>query len=178
MGYHYIQQIFLCQVVVLAEDDLEDRLKKSVRALGELEARSDLEIAIVDALLDGPRTVAELSRIILGPEPRGHQANYMKVKRSVETLESKGYLSSSILGKPKPYRLTPYAREKLGSLASGELPKSRLLTVWDLVLYTITIFLASMTAFGQYDWYWIPMFFVYLAGISTVRLFQTLRRIS
>ncbi len=162
----------------MTEDDLNDRLKKSVRTLGELEARSDLEIAIVQALLDGPRTVAELSRIILGPEPRGHQANYMKVKRSVQALESKGYLSTGILGKPKPYRLTPYAREKLGSLASGELPTTRLMSIWDLGLYAITVFLASMTAFGEYDRYWIPTFFVYLAGASSIRLLQTLRRIS
>ncbi len=162
----------------MSDDDLNARLKKSVRALGELEARNDLEIAIVQALLDGPRTVAELSRTILGPEPRGHQANYMKVKRSVEALESKGYLSTRILGKPKPYRLTPYAREKLGSLASGELPTTRLVIVWDLGLYATTVFLASMTAFGQYDGYWIPMFFVYLAGASSIRLLQTLRRIS
>ena len=159
------------------ERDLRDSVRKSVRILGDLEPRSELQLAIVNSLLDGPRTAAELTRLVLGEEPQDFDARYMRITRALALLESKGYVSRRILGKPKPYRLTSYALEKLGSLAAGDLSPVRLVKLWDIALYAITLMLASAAALLPTDSFWIPLLFVYLGGISTCRMIQTLRRV-
>jgi DNA-binding PadR family transcriptional regulator len=163
---------------VMRKDGLSDRLRKSVRILGEIEPRSELQIAIIESLLEGPRTIAELSREILGEGPEVYQAQYMKVQRAIRLLESRGYVSTRLFGKPKPYRLTPYAWERVGHLASGRAPRGGLILVGDLVLYGLTILVGSLTAFAPYDEAWVPLAFLYLAGISTARVYRTLRQVS
>jgi len=153
-----------------------DRLRKSVRLLGDLEPRSETQISVVESLLDGPKTIAELTEEIFGTDS-ADQASYMKVRRAVRALGSKGYVSTRLLGKPKPYRLTLYAREMLGSLEPG-LPPFRLLAPWDILLHGATLVVATILALDLVDSLWWLLVFVYLAGASSCRLAQLFRRVS
>ena len=160
------------------KEDLRDSVKKSVRILGDLDPRSELQMAIINSLLTGPKSAAELTRLVFGEEPEGFEARYMRATRTLALLESKGYVSKRILGKPKPYKLTSYALEKLGSLAAGDLSPVRIVKLWDIAVYVLTLTLASVAAFSPVDSFWISVFFVYFAGISTSRMIQTLRRVA
>jgi len=154
---------------------LEKRLKKSVHLLGELELADEMQVAIIEALLSGEMTVAELSERILGSDYEYH-AGYMRIRRALEPLESKGIVSRAVLGKPKPYRLTIYGKEKLSSLATGESLPS-LITYWDIALYVATLSMATASALGVSEGSWLPVAWIYLAGMSTVRLVHSLRRV-
>jgi len=144
-----------------------------------LEARSDIEIAIITSLLDGPRTVAELAAEILGSEPESYHSRYMRINRAVKVLESKGYVSTRLLGKPKPYRLTRYAQERLAALTSGETRGQGIVGGFDVVVYGATVLSASVSAFApRLGHPWAPLLFVYLSGMSTYRIIQTLRRVA
>ena len=160
------------------EDSLRDRIEKSVKILGDLEPRAELQVAILESLLDGPKTVGELTADVLEGGPEDYQARYMKVRRAARTLESKGYISTPLLGKPRPYRLTPFARESLGTLASQDLSPARLVSTPEMMLYILTALLAALLALGVVYSLLLAMAFVYLMGISSCCLTRTLRRVS
>jgi hypothetical protein len=111
----------------------------------------------------------------------------MKVRRAVRKLENRGLISTRILGRDKPYRLTPYAIERLYHLARPDGGDVGLMSKGDMALYVSTLttglvtFFLTWQALGKPSPVLVVLFsgiFFYLLGVSSSKILGLLRRIS
>jgi len=169
-------------------DDSKKLLRDSVRSLRDLALVSEIQTEIMRHLVEGPRTVPELVALIFGTGRNGlgFPACYMKIKRSIRKLENKALVSTNLLGRDKPYRLTRFAVEKLYCVGRPGMEPEGLVPKKDLVLYTATL-LCGVTAIlltwasptpPEPGWILVSTgAFLYLLGLATSRILRGMRRI-
>jgi hypothetical protein len=177
------------EVLGIFRDDRDDlreetstRLWESIKILRDLGLASEPESEVLRCLIDGPRNITELVDIIYGATRNtpGFGADYMKISRVIRRLENKGLVSTRILGRDKPYKLTPYALEKLYFLGRPGESAQGLVGFVDLLAYLITLGSGTAMIFLQQSPWLGVVFgaFLYSLGISTCRIVRMLRRLS
>jgi hypothetical protein len=160
------------------------RLLRSVGSLRHLELNM-LEVEILSRLMEGRRTRNELVEGIFNVEKGGpdYVASYTKVRRGLEDLEGRGFVSAPLFAKEKPYRITSYAMQKVASV-SPDIKQPRLMERIDPVIYVaclISGFAAYYVAGNISDPATIlavlPASFFILLGFSLARIWGTLRKV-
>ncbi len=171
------------------QDEMGSVIEDSVRALGALGLGSELHTEMLRHLIHGPRTITELVELVYGVSRNGQSfpADYMKIRRAVRKLESRGLVSTRVFGRDKPYRLTRHAIERLYHLARPNGRTERLMSRSDLAIHASTLATGLVTllmvweATGEPRPVWIVLFsgvFFYLLGLSSGRILGLLRRIT
>jgi hypothetical protein len=168
------------------KDLTRKKVFRAVEDLKQLDVSDLLQAEIIGKLLTGRRTVAELVEEIYGQRKggTGFMSAYSKTRRSIRELESKGYVTTTIFGKNKPYRLTKYA---ISRLSDFETPahKASLVPRKDLFLYILTSVLAALALAVVYENIGLEglslasfyaIFFI-LVGISITRLLETITKV-
>jgi len=167
--------------------ELREARRKSVKIAKELKGlqiKTTLEAQLVNELMEGRRTGPELVRTVYGVDrnnPEFH-SYYMRIRRAIASLESKGYVVSKLFGRDKPYRLTRYAIQQLASLGGD---RERLLPVHDLVLYATALamgLLSSMAVVGLLpglgnDATYLYGAFLFALGAAATRIVTLCRRL-
>jgi hypothetical protein len=163
-------------------------LRDSFKTLKDLDLVSELQTEVLRHLVDGPRTVPELVSLIygMGRQDSEFQTYYMRVKRSIRKLENKALVSTKILGRDKPYRLTRYAVENLYYVGRPHLSPEALLSRIDTAIYAATLIIGSSTLLLTWasppapapTWIIVSSgAFTYLLGLATSRIMRSMRRI-
>jgi len=147
-----------------------------------------LQIEIVEELLSGRRTIAELVEAIysLRRGEAGYGTQYSRVRREILRMESEGLVvSKGLFGRQRPYALTQLAVAKLTSIQGVE--TGLCLSVFpriDLAVYGVVLALgaAAVVLAGKETAPVLSMLatllFVFTAGIAVTRFIQTLRRVT
>jgi hypothetical protein len=161
-------------------------LKRAASRTLASELKDPLEFSIIERLIEGPRTAAELVEEIFsitrdGP---GYMTSYTRVRRSLGGLSSRGYVSRKIFGTSKPFRLTHYAIGRLTSFAAGDEPPQVLPNI-DRIIHLITLLLLAvvlLSASGRLaiEGMWINILnslCYFSLGISATRIAQGFWRV-
>ena len=157
---------------------------RSVGSLRHLEL-SILEVEIMSRLMQGRRTrnelVEEIFQVRKG-EP-DYVASYTKVRRGLEDLESKGFVSTPLFAKEKPYKITSYAMQRVASV-SPDVKPPRLVEWVDPVIYAACLlaglgayYIAGSVADPPRIMAVVPASFFVLLGFSLARIWGTLRKV-
>jgi hypothetical protein len=165
---------------------LDQRVRRGVVKLRGLDIADELEVEIVTLLIEGRFTAVEIVQRIygVGRYEEGFNSCYTRTRRALKRLESKGLVSTSFLGKTKPYRLTDLATINLARIG-GEREQIGIISRSDLVFYSATLFFAVPILWIGAGW-WQPQSpliagmyacFFYLLGVSTSRVTQTVRKV-
>jgi len=128
---------------LLGSDDFRGKLREVASKALVAEISDPLELAILENLVGGAHSTAELVEEIYGSkrdEP-GYMTNYTRARRALDRLSSRGYVSRRLFGSVKDYRLTQYGFERLARLASG-VQKPQVLPAKDMVLHFLTLSVA------------------------------------
>lgn len=171
-----------------ALDDMESRLKGSMKSLVDSEFRSLAQVAIVRELLSGKRTVTELVEALyeLKRGDEGFKTQYTRVMREVARLESKGFVSRRLFGRERPYRLTQLAVARITKIAGIEPSWSpRLIRRADLVAYALALGTVVLSFLAARDVVRLSDAFVrvlrpislFLGGLAFCRFLELLRRV-
>jgi hypothetical protein len=155
------------------------RVADSIHLLG---LKSGLQTEVLREIVDGPRTIRELVNIIYG-EDRGSssfETHYARVRRAARYLEARGYVSASLFGREKPYRLTRHGERCLANLASG-FPAPTVMLRTDAFLFAVTLLLGILNlpdvAFPQPATSIVSAAFLVLLGVSLCRGVTILREV-
>jgi hypothetical protein len=142
-----------------------------------------LQAEIIDRLIDGRRTSTELVLEIFASRPgdEGFEAYYSRVRRDLRDLEIRGYASTSLFGRDKPYHITPHGVAVLLSIIP-DIGEARLITRRELVIFSIAALSGVVLWFSRsaQD----PVFtvilgcFFTLLGISMTLFTGILRRVA
>jgi hypothetical protein len=160
------------------------RLLRSVGSLRHLEL-SMLEVEILSRLMEGRRTRNELAEEIFDVRKGGpdYVASYTKVRRGLDDLEGRGYVTTPLFAKEKPYRITSYAMQKVASV-SPDIRQPRLVERIDPVIYAacliagfVTYYVAGNVAEPARIIAVLPASFFILLGFSLARIWGTLRKV-
>jgi hypothetical protein len=160
------------------------RLLRSVGSLRHLEL-SMLEVEILSRLMEGRRTRNELVEEIFDVRKGGpdYVASYTKVRRGLEDLEGKGYVTTPLFAKERPYRITSYAMQKVASV-SPDIRQPRLVERADPVIYAacLIVGLATYYVVGNVAeparmMAVLPASFFVLLGFSLARIWDTLGKV-
>ena len=164
---------------------LREEMFRSTRSLRKVELRSEIELEIVSALVNGERSIGELVEEIFRVDSSdpGFDAQYMRVYRAAQDLSSRGFVSRRLFGREKPYRLTGYCVEKLFS--GPGTPSPRMVTRLEFVLYALTLICGTVMALdgvsvldlGVKGLLAFNSLFFFLLGLSSLRMLQNLRRV-
>jgi hypothetical protein len=164
---------------------LADDLISSIKEFRELNLGM-LEVEVLARLVDGRRTNNELVLEIYGTgkDRSDFTADYNRVRRALKNLERKGLVSTPLLSKEKPYRLTQHGIASLTRIGGTKWPKPRIIPVKDRVLYASSIIFAVATVAvsrGEvlshpFDSILASVFLVTVGG-SLVRMLETIRRV-
>ncbi len=154
------------------------------RVLEKMDVFKPLEGEILLQLAKGMRTASELTETIYGvrrPNPN-YFTYYMKVSRAVKALQRRGYATTRLFGRDKPYRLTPHAAAKMMDIEAGG---ERLVTPLDALTYATTAILGPVNiAMADVDWLTTPWTialytaFTFLAGYSLRLLWTAIKKVS
>jgi hypothetical protein len=149
-----------------------------------LDVFKPLEREILGQLAKGRRTVSELTEIIygMGRQNPDYLTYYMKVSRSVKSLQRKGYVVSRMFGRDRPYRLTPHAATKMIDIESVG---KKLVSPLDALTYTATAILGLVNILlTDSAWLTTPRtilvytLFIFMAGYSLRLLWGTIQKVS
>jgi hypothetical protein len=167
-------------------DTLKSRVKEGVSRLKGLDMGDVLSIEILSQLVDGRKSTAEIVELVYGLRKgdRGFKSCYSRTARAIRVLESRGLVSRRLLGRDKPYRLTPMAIANLARIG-GEEQQMALVPKADLVAYVGTLSLAvpfAMQAVGLVTMsggieLWLFPCFCFMLGICFVEVLRTFRRV-
>jgi hypothetical protein len=144
-----------------------------------------LEVEIISRLIQGRRTRNELVEEIFDVRKEGQDyvASYTKVRRGLEDLESRGYVTTPLFAKEKPYRITSYAMQKVASV-SPDIRQPRLVERIDPLIYSACLIAGFATYYlaGNVDdpariMAVLPASFFILLGFSLARIWGTLRKV-
>ena len=167
--------------------------KDPVSFTGSIDSRSfeqmgiarPLEAEILKTLLEGRRTVTELCESIYDLERTGSSFHtyYMKVSRAVKELQRRGFVSTRVFGRDKPYTLTPFAAAQMMNLEKKEV---KIVPLIDTVAYTLTAGLGLVTLYmilsgqGFDNLYTMLVYsvFLILVGFSSSRLYNAFKKVS
>ena len=167
-------------------DELEHKVHTGVSKLRGLDIGDELEVEILAKLVSTRRTITEIVEAVYGlaSGEEGFSSSYTRVRRGIRRLESRGLVSTTLLGRDKPYRLTDLAVINLARIG-GESRQMQALPRIDLAAYLATTGLSiPVIVLGSK---WLPLTdlgvvalfaaFFFLLGASFVRFLQTLRRV-
>ena len=167
-------------------DEYAHRVIDGVSKLRGLDIGDEIEVEILGQLVGGRRTVTEMVAGVygLGSADEGFNSCYTRVRRGVKKLESKGYVSTSLFGWDKPYKLTDLAMINLARIGGDEKQTSVVSRV-DLAAYLATTTLLIPVAVLGSDWFQLSdlgvviLFaaFFFLLGACFVRFLQTFRKV-
>jgi len=166
----------------VADDGL--RLLRSVGNLRHLEL-SMLEVEILSHLMDGSSTRSELVEEIFQQQKGGpdYVASYTKIRRGLEDLEGKGFVTTPVFGKEKPYRITSYGMQKVVSV-SPDIGQPCLVERVDPVIYGACLIAGFATYYAAGNisepakiLAVLPASFFVLLGFSLARIWGTLRKV-
>lgn len=109
---------------------------ENIHRLKHLGVDSVLQVEIMAHLAEGSGAAWHLASKIFrsGNNDPPSRAQYMKVLRALAGLEREGYVSRSLFGKERPYRLTRHGQELMNAIVGGQEPSS-LISRNDLILY-------------------------------------------
>lgn len=167
-------------------DELRRGLRQATSKMLALEVKDPLQFSIIENLIDGPRSVAELVEAVygVGKGQAGYMTSYTKTKRALDRLSSKGYVSRKLFGAVKPYRLTEYAFSRLSSFACGTSPPQFLPGI-DRAVHLATLSLAIfmiLSVSGRIELTssfltLLNSVFFFTLGLSIARIVQGIRRV-
>jgi len=168
-------------------EDLRIKVKEGVSKLRGLEVGNELSVEILSRLAEGRRTASELVEEIyqVRSSDEGFYSSYARVRREIRRLESKGLVSTNVLGRNRPYRLTDLAVINLARIG-GESKQMPVLPPIDILIYLATAASLIPLLFGSMGRFIDPSemvtlglfgLFCLLLGASLTRFFQTLRRV-
>jgi hypothetical protein len=144
-----------------------------------------LETEILIKLVEGRRTATELCESIYSVEksnPSFH-TYYMKVSRAVKELQRRGFVSTRVFGRDKPYTLTPIAAAHMMNVGNRDV---RVVPIVDAVAYisaavtglaSLFLIISSGGFDNQYTMVAYSLFLV-LVGFSSARLYNAYRKVS
>ncbi len=170
--------------------DLESRLARSTKELVDAEFRSVLQVSVVRELLAGERTMAELVEAIYGLAPGhdGYHTHYTRVRREIQRLASRGFVSRRLFGRNRPYRLTQLAVAKITHMASVRPSWAmKVLPGRDLVLFVVALAMAGVCALAGtgtiielhgYPFLLLLVLSAFCGGMAFVRFAEILRRVT
>lgn len=164
--------------------ELSRMLSSLARDLNDIDVDSVLEAQVLGHLMTGSRTIPELMETIYGVryDDDGYASCYMKVRRSLESLSSKGYVSRPLLGRSRPYRLTDFAIAKLTDMG-GRSRDRRIAVVSrrDIALYAATTVVGAASLALGVDVAieaWIYIVFAFLLGASVANATRIVGRVA
>ena len=165
-------------------EELAKMLASFAKDLKGIDVETLLEAQILGHLLAGGRTIPELMEIIYGVryEDSEYASVYMKVRRSLQNLSSKGYVSRPLFGKNRTYRLTDFAIAKLtdiGGRTRGR--RVALIPKGDLALYAATTILGAISLVLGVDVAleaWAYIGFAFLLGVSVASAVRTIGKVT
>jgi hypothetical protein len=161
------------------------RLLRSVGSLRHLELNM-LEVEILSRLMEGRRTRNELVEGIFSVRKGqpDYVASYTKIRRGLEDLESRGFVSTPLFAKEKPYKITSYAMQRVASV-SPDIRQPRLVERVDPVIYVAclisgfaTFYIAGNVSDPTRILALLPASFFILMGLSLARIWNTLRKVN
>ncbi len=164
----------------------EEALRRAaIRLLAE-ESGEPLQVSVIQSLVSGARSIAELVEEIYGvvKGQEGYMTSYTRIRRVLAKLSARGLVSRKMFGSAKPYRLTRHARDSLASHATGGSPVS-LFPAIDKVLHTsattialiLALSLSGRIQLGQPFLSMLQSVFFFTLGLSTARIAQGLRQV-
>ena len=109
---------------------------------------SPLQLEILGELVDGNRTMAELSLAIYGLDYKNpqYETYHSRTRRAVKGLEGKGFVSKKkLFGRDKPYGLTIHGAVKIASVIP-EVKDPSIITKKDYSLFLVTGVLAVVAS--------------------------------
>lgn len=114
------------------------RVLSSARKLREIKLTM-LQAEMIDRLIDGRRTATELvwEIFVSRPGDEGFEAYYSKVRRDLRDLERRGYASTGLFGRDKPYRLTSHGIAVILSVVP-DIGEVRLIQRKELASFSVT----------------------------------------
>ncbi len=166
------------------EDDLfllRERVLSSVKKLRHIDLDM-LQVEIIDRLIEGRRTATELVIEIYEIEAKNseYQARYAAVRRGLKGLERRGYTSTNLFGRDRPYRLTRYGVATLCSILP-ETKKAKILEKWEIAILGSTAIAAAILLLVRHSQGFIlfPTFAVFftLLGLSIPTFAGVLRKV-
>jgi hypothetical protein len=167
-------------------DELPARIKSGITRLRGLDIGDEITVEILGNLVDGKKTVAEIVERVYGlnSQDGGYFSAYSRIRRGIRRLESKGLVSTGILGREKPYRLTDLAMINLARIGGGDKQMS-VLSARDVLSYLVTLVLSLPLILVVLQWIefsepiLVSIFgcFCFLFGISFSRLIQSIGRV-
>ncbi len=132
--------------------ELGERLRRGQRELAERELTNLAQVQIVQELLAGRRTVAELVRFLYSLEKGdpGFNTHYSRVRGELRQMESRGLVWRRPFGRHRPYQLTQMGIARL-TMIEGVKPAlaTRVATRIDLVLYVSVLVLGMLSIWAS-----------------------------
>jgi len=181
----------LGEVGASSKDELRDKLLSAKRKL--LPSTNDLsildaslvQIEILMRLIEGRRTAVELTEEIyaVSPDSPSFEMYYARVRRASKDLESRGFVSTRLFGRDKPYRLTEHGVLQIASLGKGLEKRPMLVGYRDIAAFGIVAGLSILNILrimpneGRLGPTVSAVFFIVL-GISLTRLWAIIRKVS
>jgi hypothetical protein len=164
-------------------DGVRDLLGLVIDRVHLLGIGSGLETKVLGQLVSSPRTMRELVNQIYHTD-RGNpefESSYARMRRSVKRLEAKGYVSSSLFGHEKTYRVTRYGERCILGLIAG-FPPPRAIGHLDIAIFSSTILigvllLADLGAMPDTVGRAASILFLVLLGVSLCRVVTVLREV-
>jgi len=166
-------------------DEVGQRLLADIGKLRRLEV-SILEAEILRRLTDGRKTAFELIDAIYGLRrgDKGFNSARLKVRRALRGLERRGFVSTNLFGREKPYRLTRYGVAVLSSILP-EMDRPGIITLREIAVLVATT-ICGLALFGYVSLPespgWEPALLLYAAfftlfGISLTYCIRIIRRV-
>ena len=163
------------QKLVLARQNL----LPSVSELKSLDL-SLLQAEILAYLVDGRRTVSELCQMIYGVDlaDPSFEMYYARVRRAARDLKLRGLISTPLLGRQKPYRLTNHGILQMASLGDALEKRPRLVGINDILIFFSAAALTLPTILMPSDTLGGPgILFGLSIGVAVTRLWSIARKV-
>jgi DNA-binding transcriptional ArsR family regulator len=167
-------------------NDLHGRVKDGVSRLKGLDIGDELAVEILSHLVEGRKSVAEITEHIYGltSKDEGYNSSYSRVRREIRRLESKGLVSRPLFGGNRPFRLTDLALINLARIG-GQTKQLSPIPRIDLAVHLVTAGLAFPVGLIALAWVHvgelatIGLFgcFCFLLGVSFCRITQSTWRV-
>ncbi len=96
-----------------------------------------LQAEVLAHLVEGKKTVTELCQMIYGVEPfdPSFEMYYARVRRAARNLKHRGLISTPLLGKEKPYRLTNHGILQMASLGIALEKRQKLIGLDEVLVF-------------------------------------------
>lgn len=155
--------------------------------LAKRELTNVVQVQIVEELIGGKRTVAELVTSLYGLKmgDPGYKTHYSQIHKELRQMGAKGLVSRKLLGRDKPYRLTQMAVARLTMIGSVKPSlETRALPRLDMLIYGLGLslgvvgaWLATSRTASKPLIMALSLVLVFVGGVAFTRFIETLRRV-